>query len=98
MKHSVLIFRQQPAPPQFCLGGFDSVLGRPLAVGFVAPVNLLAERLGILRRADQSRHLLSGARLVLTAVSQLQRSGGRLAVATMCIGFGQGVATVFERS
>ncbi len=40
---------------------------------------------------------MSGARLVLTAVSQLQRSGGRRAVATMCIGVGQGIATLIER-
>ena len=40
---------------------------------------------------------MSGARLVLTAVNQLQRSGGRLAVATMCIGVGQGIATLIER-
>ena len=39
----------------------------------------------------------SGARLVLTAVSQLHRSGGRYAVATMCIGVGQGIATLIER-
>jgi 3-oxoadipyl-CoA thiolase len=40
---------------------------------------------------------MSGARLVLTAVHQLQRSGGRYAVATMCIGVGQGIATLIER-
>ncbi len=40
---------------------------------------------------------MSGARLVLTAVNQLQRGGGRLAVATMCIGVGQGIATLIER-
>jgi 3-oxoadipyl-CoA thiolase len=39
----------------------------------------------------------SGARLVLTAVSQLHASGGRLAVATMCIGVGQGIAMLVER-
>ncbi len=39
----------------------------------------------------------SGARLVLTAVNQLHRSGGRYAVATMCIGVGQGIATLIER-
>ncbi len=39
----------------------------------------------------------SGARLVLTAVNQLQRTGGRRAVATMCIGVGQGIATLIER-
>jgi len=40
---------------------------------------------------------MSGARLVLTAVTQLHRGGGRLAVATMCIGVGQGIATLIER-
>jgi acetyl-CoA acyltransferase len=40
---------------------------------------------------------MSGARLVLTATHQLQRSGARYAVATMCIGVGQGIATLIER-
>lgn len=39
----------------------------------------------------------SGARLVMTAVNQLQRSGGRYALCTMCIGVGQGIALVLER-
>jgi acetyl-CoA C-acetyltransferase len=39
----------------------------------------------------------SGARLVTTAVNQLQRSGGRYALATMCIGVGQGIALIVER-
>jgi 3-oxoadipyl-CoA thiolase len=39
----------------------------------------------------------SGARLVITAISQLQRSHGRYALCTMCIGVGQGIAAVFER-
>jgi acetyl-CoA acyltransferase len=39
----------------------------------------------------------SGARLVLTAVSQLHATGGRYAVATMCIGVGQGIAMLVER-
>jgi 3-oxoadipyl-CoA thiolase len=39
----------------------------------------------------------SGARLVTTAVYQLQKTGGRYALCTMCIGVGQGVATVIER-
>ncbi|MEP6740101.1 MAG: 3-oxoadipyl-CoA thiolase [Caldimonas sp.] len=39
----------------------------------------------------------SGARLVTTAVNQLQRSGGRYALCTMCIGVGQGIAIVVER-
>lgn len=39
----------------------------------------------------------SGARLVMTAVNQLHRSGGRYALCTMCIGVGQGAALVIER-
>ena len=39
----------------------------------------------------------SGARLVTTAMNQLQRSGGRYALCTMCIGVGQGIALVIER-
>jgi len=40
---------------------------------------------------------MSGARLILTAVEQLHRTGGRYALCTMCIGVGQGIATVVER-
>jgi len=40
---------------------------------------------------------MSGARLALTATEELQRSGGRLALATMCIGVGQGIALALER-
>jgi 3-oxoadipyl-CoA thiolase len=40
---------------------------------------------------------MSGARLVLTAVHQLERSGGKKALATMCVGVGQGVALALER-
>jgi acetyl-CoA C-acetyltransferase len=39
----------------------------------------------------------SGARLALTAIRQLQRSQGRYALVTMCIGVGQGIAAVIER-
>ncbi len=39
----------------------------------------------------------SGARLVTTALYQLEASGGRYALCTMCIGVGQGIATVLER-
>lgn len=44
-------------------------------------------------------HLLgmSGARLVLTTVHQLEKSGGKLGLATMCVGVGQGLALVVER-
>jgi acetyl-CoA acyltransferase len=39
----------------------------------------------------------SGARLVTTALHQLERSNGRFALCTMCIGVGQGIALVIER-
>jgi acetyl-CoA acetyltransferase family protein len=39
----------------------------------------------------------SGARLATTAVNQLQATGGRFALCTMCIGVGQGIAVVLER-
>jgi 3-oxoadipyl-CoA thiolase len=40
---------------------------------------------------------MSGTRLVMTAAHQLQRFGGTLALATMCIGVGQGIAMAVER-
>ena len=40
---------------------------------------------------------MSGARLVTTAAYQLQRSNGRYALCTMCIGVGQGIAMIIER-
>lgn len=40
---------------------------------------------------------MSGARLLMTAAHQLQRTGGRYALCTMCIGVGQGIATLIER-
>jgi 3-oxoadipyl-CoA thiolase len=39
----------------------------------------------------------SGARLAGTLLRELERRGGRYGVATMCIGVGQGLATLFER-
>jgi acetyl-CoA acyltransferase len=41
---------------------------------------------------------MSGARLLLTAARQLEERGGRYALCTMCIGVGQGMATVLERA
>jgi len=40
---------------------------------------------------------MSGARLALTSAKELQRSGGRYGLATMCIGVGQGIALALER-
>lgn len=40
---------------------------------------------------------MSGARLATTALYQLEQSGGRTALCTMCIGVGQGIAVMIER-
>lgn len=40
----------------------------------------------------------SGARIMTTLVHELKRRGGRYALATMCIGVGQGIATLIERT
>lgn len=41
---------------------------------------------------------MSGARLALTATEELVRTGANLAIATMCIGVGQGIAVLLERA
>ena len=41
---------------------------------------------------------MSGARLVMTAALQLKRTSGRYALCTMCVGVGQGVAMILERT
>lgn len=41
---------------------------------------------------------MSGARIALSAVEELQRSGGRYALVFMCIGVGQGLAVLLERT
>jgi len=41
---------------------------------------------------------MSGARLLMTAAHQLHRTGGRYALCTMCVGVGQGIATLIERA
>ncbi len=40
---------------------------------------------------------MSGARIILTATEQLQRTSGRYALCAMCIGVGQGIASIIER-
>ncbi len=40
---------------------------------------------------------MSGARLVMAVSNELQRTGGRYGLATMCVGVGQGIAIVLER-
>jgi acetyl-CoA C-acetyltransferase len=39
----------------------------------------------------------SGARLALTAMRQLEAIGGRYALVSLCVGIGQGIATIIER-
>ena len=41
---------------------------------------------------------MSGARLIATACYQLEAMGGRYGLCTMCIGVGQGIATIIERT
>ncbi|HET9163486.1 MAG TPA: acetyl-CoA C-acyltransferase [Solirubrobacterales bacterium] len=56
------------------------------------------ERLNVNGGAIALGHPLgcSGARLAGTLVRELRRSGGKYGIATMCVGVGQGLATVFE--
>jgi len=56
------------------------------------------ERLNVNGGAIALGHPLgcSGARLATTLVHELRRRGGRYGIATMCVGVGQGLATVFE--
>ena len=56
------------------------------------------ERLNVNGGAIALGHPLgcSGARLTTTLVRELRRRGGRYGVATLCVGVGQGLATVFE--
>jgi acetyl-CoA acyltransferase len=76
---------------------------------FAAQALAVVRELGI---ADDAPHLnpnggaialghplgASGARLATTAMYQLQRTGGRYALCTMCIGVGQGIALILERA
>ena len=39
----------------------------------------------------------SGARIATTLLSAMEDRGAKLGIATMCIGVGQGIATIFER-
>ena len=75
---------------------------------FAAQVLAVTRELGL---ADDAEHVnpnggaiafghplgMSGARLVLTAMRELERRDGRYALCTMCIGVGQGIAMILER-
>jgi acetyl-CoA acyltransferase len=87
------------------IGDFDLI---ELNEAFAAQALAVLRELGI---ADDAAHVnpqggaialghplgMSGARLATTAMYQLERSGGRRALCTMCIGVGQGIALALER-
>jgi 3-oxoadipyl-CoA thiolase len=64
----------------------------------VGQLGLDQDRLNVNGGAIALGHPLgcSGARLTITLVRELRRRGGRYGVATLCVGVGQGLATVFE--
>jgi 3-oxoadipyl-CoA thiolase len=68
------------------------------ALACVRELGLDEERLNVNGGAIALGHPLgcSGARLVTTLLHELRRRGGRYGLATMCVGVGQGLATVFE--
>jgi acetyl-CoA acetyltransferase len=89
--------------------GIDSIDVVELNEAFAAQALAVTRQLGL---ADDAPHVnpnggaialghplgASGARIVLTAARQLAVTGGRYALATMCIGVGQGIALLVERS
>jgi 3-oxoadipyl-CoA thiolase len=87
------------------IGDFDTI---ELNEAFAAQAVCCLRQLGVPEDADHVNpnggaialgHPLgmSGARLALTAVHQLTRSGGKRALVTLCIGVGQGLALALER-
>ncbi|MDB5702847.1 MAG: pcaF [Sphingomonadales bacterium] len=89
----------------FGIGSIDIV---ELNEAFASQGLAVLRRLGL---ADDAEHVnpnggaialghplgMSGARLVLTAVEEMHRRGVARALCTMCIGVGQGIASVFEK-
>ena len=70
------------------------------SVACVRELGLDPERVNVNGGAIALGHPLgcSGARILTTLVHELGRRGGRYGVATMCIGVGQGIATLIERT
>lgn len=87
------------------IGDFDVI---ELNEAFAAQALAVARQLGL---PDDAAHVnphggaialghplgMSGARLAMTAVRGLEASGGKRALATMCIGVGQGIAALIEK-
>ena len=69
------------------------------AVACIRELDLDAEKVNVYGGGIALGHPLgcTGAKILTTLVHALQRSGGRYGLATMCIGVGQGIATIVER-
>lgn len=69
------------------------------SIACMRDLELPAERTNVNGGAIALGHPLgaSGARIVTTLLHELRRRKGRYGLATMCIGVGQGIATIFER-
>jgi acetyl-CoA acetyltransferase family protein len=69
------------------------------AIACIRDLGLKAETINLDGGAIAIGHPLgaTGARIVGKAAALLQREGGRYALATQCIGTGQGIATILER-
>ena len=69
------------------------------ALPCIQELGLDAERVNVNGGAIALGHPLgcSGARIMTTLLHELERRGGRFGLATMCIGVGQGIATIIER-
>jgi acetyl-CoA C-acetyltransferase len=69
------------------------------ALAVMRDLNLPEERTNPNGSGISLGHPVSATGCILTvkALQELQRSGGRYALVTMCIGGGQGIAAVFER-
>jgi acetyl-CoA acetyltransferase len=65
----------------------------------IRELGIAEERLNVNGGAIALGHPLgcSGARIMTTLVHELRRRRGRYGLATMCIGVGQGIATIIER-
>jgi acetyl-CoA acetyltransferase len=91
---------------QLKIGDFDVI---ELNEAFAAQALAVLRMLGV---ADDAPHVnpnggaialghplgMSGARLALTAVHQLEKTGGKRALVTLCVGVGQGVSLALERA
>ncbi len=69
------------------------------SIGVLRQLELSEERVNLHGGAIALGHPLgcSGARILTTLLGAMERTGGTLGVATLCVGVGQGVATVIER-